>query len=85
MKRDAIEKSWRVVAAVCVQRLPSLSREKTALELEYEEMKNQIRIERSKLSDFELEEQKHEKLVQARIKMASEELSEGTVRFLPKD
>lgn len=64
---------WRIVAAVCVQRMPTISREKTALELRYEELKDQTRLERSKRSDFELEELKFERVKEARIKKAQDE------------
>jgi hypothetical protein len=63
----------RIVAAACVQRMPILSREKSALEFKYEEMKDQARMERSKLSDFELEEQEYESMKRERIKKAQEE------------
>ena len=58
---------------MCVQRMPTLSREKTALEMEHEELQDQVRMERSKLSDFELEELDYEAAKKARIKKALEE------------
>ena len=64
---------WRVVSAVCVQRMPSLSREKSEIELRYEELKDTIRAEKSKLSDFELEEVKHLKMKKERQRRALEE------------
>ena len=64
---------WRIVSAVCVQRMPSLTREKTAMELRYEEMKDTLRAERSRMSDFELEELEHFKMKKERQKRALEE------------
>eukprot|EP00731_Ephydatia_muelleri_P020388 Em0013g115a len=45
---------WRIVSAVCVQRFPTLSRQKTPFELEFEEHKDIKRAERSRLSNHEL-------------------------------
>lgn len=53
--------------------MPTLSREKTALEVKHEEMSDQVRLERSKLSDYELEERNFESMKKARIKKAQEE------------
>lgn len=64
---------WRIVSAVCVQRMPSLSRDKTDIELRYEQLKDKIRIEKSKLSDFELEEAEHLAIKKEREKRALEE------------
>ena len=61
--------------------MPTLSREKHALELKYEQMKDQVRAERSKLSDFELEERDYERKKKARIKKAQEEDSVVKVRL----
>lgn len=71
-KQD-VKQRWRIVAATCVQRMPTLGREKTPLELEYEQMKDQLWLERSKLSDFELEEAEQERIKKARIKKALED------------
>lgn len=46
---------WRLVAAICVIRFPTLSREKTELEQRFEEMQAQKETERSVLSQYELE------------------------------
>lgn len=64
---------WRVVAAVCVQRFPILSREKLELELRYEALKDIMREERSRLSDFELEELEHNQKKRERERRALEE------------
>lgn len=69
------------MAAACVQRIPTLSREKCSLELEYEQMKDQVRVEQSKLSDFELEERDYESRKKARMKKAQEEGSVVKVRL----
>lgn len=61
------------MAAVCVQRMPTLSQEKAAFELKYEEMKDHVGVEKSKLSDFELEELEFGRVKAARIKIAQEE------------
>ena len=61
------------MTAVCVQRMPVLSRERTDLEIRYQEMSDQVRMERSRRSDFELEEMEFDKVKKARIKKAQEE------------
>ena len=64
---------WRIVSAICVQRFPTLVKEKTPLELEFLAMQEQQRTERSRLSDFELEEKRHLEKKAAREKRALEE------------
>ena len=71
---------WRIVSAVCVQRMPSLSREKTEMELRYEELKDTVRAERSRMSDFELEGAEHFKTKKERQRRAlKEDLDETQV------
>ena len=53
--------------------MPSLTREKTEIEQRYEELKDTMRGERSRLSDFELDEMKHLEMKKAREKRALEE------------
>lgn len=53
--------------------MPSLSREKTEIELQYEDMKDMLRMEKSRLSDFELEEAKHVAMKKERQRRALEE------------
>lgn len=64
---------WRTVVGVCVQRFPTLSRAKTDLEQQFEELQMVIRTERSRLSDFELEEAEYFKKKKKRERMAMEE------------
>lgn len=64
---------WRTVVGVCVQRFPMLSRAKTDLEQQFEELQIVIRTERSRLSDFELEEAEYFKKKKKRERMAMEE------------
>lgn len=64
---------WRIVSAVCVQRMPSITREKTDIEQCYEELKDALRMEKSRLSDFELEEAKHFEMKKERQRKALEE------------
>ena len=64
---------WRIVVGVCVQRFPTLSRAKTDLEQQFEEMQMVIRTERSRLSDFELEEAEYFRKKKKRERMAMEE------------
>lgn len=45
---------WRIVSAVCVQRFPTLSRQKTQFEVEFEEHKDIRRGEKSRISNHEL-------------------------------
>lgn len=61
------------MAGVCVLRMPSLSREKSATALQFEEMMDQIQMEKSKLSDFELEVMEHKRAREERIKKALED------------
>lgn len=62
---------------MCVQRMPILSKEKTELEREYEELKDTMREESSKLSDFELEEIEYLREKREREKRALEEDLDG--------
>ena len=64
---------WRIVSAVCVQRMPSITREKTEIELCYEELKDTMREERRRLSDFELDEARHLEMKKERERRALEE------------
>lgn len=68
-----LDQPWRIVAAACVQRLPLLSREKSEIELQVDAMKDTLRAERSRLSDFELEERENKRLKRQREKRALEE------------
>ena len=68
---------WRIVTAACVQRMPLVTREKSEIELRVEDLKDKLRSERSKLSDFELEERKNQQLKREREKRALEEDLEG--------
>ena len=52
---------WRLVAAVCVIRFPTVSLEKIELEKRYEEMRTQETTERSVLSEYELEQRRRAK------------------------
>lgn len=60
--------------------MPTLSREKSALEVKYEQTRAQVKMEKSKLSDFELEEKEFESMKKARIKKAQEESTDVKVR-----
>jgi hypothetical protein len=53
--------------------MPSIAREKTEMELRYEEMKDAMREEKSRLSDFELEETRHREMKKERERRALEE------------
>ena len=68
---------WQIVAAVCVQRFPKLSRERTNLEQRFEEMMDTVRAERSRLSDFELEEREQLRRKRERERKALEEDLDG--------
>ena len=47
---------WRIVSSLCLARFPKLVRPKTELQLQSEAVQEQLRLERSRLSDYELEE-----------------------------
>lgn len=66
-------KRWKIKAAACLQRFPVVSGEKGALEQQYEEFMEQLRFEKSRLSDYELEELREKEKVEARQKKALEE------------
>ena len=74
---------WRVVAGVCIQRFPTLTPDKTDLEQRFEEMQSVMRVERSRLSDFELEEAEYLRKKKERERKAQEEdLEELQVHLL---
>ena len=64
---------WRVVVAIYVQRMPSLSRENTPLVIQHKEMLDQVLREKSKLSDFELEMLVHNRSKKDRMKKTLED------------
>ncbi len=68
---------WRIVAATCVQRMPLLIRERPKLEARVEELKDKLRWERARLSDFELEERENSRLKREREKRALDEDLDG--------
>ena len=45
----------RIFSAVCVQRLPQITKEKSELEKRYEELQDQLELEHSALSEDEVE------------------------------
>jgi len=45
--------SSRIFSAVCVQRLPVVTKAKTGLEISYEELQDQLELEHSALSEYE--------------------------------
>ena len=45
----------RIFSAVCVQRLPQITKEKSELEKRYEELQDQLELEHSTLSEDEVE------------------------------
>ena len=53
---DKKPSQWRIVSSVCLARFPKLVRTKSKLQLQFEAVKEQLRLERSRLSDYELEE-----------------------------
>lgn len=66
-------KRWTIKASACLQRFPVVSREKRGLERQYEDFLEQLRFEKSRLSDYELEELKEKEKLEARRKQALEE------------
>lgn len=55
---------WRIVSSVCLGRFPKLVRPKTELQLQFEAVQEQLRLERSRLSDYELEEIKIQEITE---------------------
>ena len=72
-KEEYRERRWKIKAAACVQRFPVIGSEKGALERRYEEFMEQIRFEKSRLSDYELEELREKEKIDARQKQALEQ------------
>lgn len=70
---DPVSNHWRIVSAVCVQRFPSICRVKTSLEKEFYDMQIRLQIQKSRLSDFEVEEKDYLEKKLAREKKAMEE------------
>ena len=55
---------WRTVGSVCVARFPRLTRPKSELHLQFEAIQNQLRFEKSRMSDYELEEIKIKEIIE---------------------
>lgn len=55
---------WKIVSSVCLARFPKLTRPKTELQLQFEAVQEQLRLERSRLSDYELEEIKIKEIME---------------------
>lgn len=70
---EAHRKRWTIKASACLQRFPVVSSEKAGLERRYEAFLEQLRFERSRLSDYELEEMREKEKLEARRKQALEE------------
>lgn len=63
-KTDIKSSQWRIVSSVCLARFPRLIRPKTELQLQFEAVQEQLRLEKSRLSDYELEEIKIEEVME---------------------
>ena len=55
---------WRIVSSLCLARFPKLIRPKMELQLQFEAIQEQLRLERSRLSDYELEEIKIKEIME---------------------
>ena len=55
---------WKIVSSVCLARFPKLIRPKTELQLQFETVQEQLRLEKSRLSDYELEEIKIKEIIE---------------------
>ena len=55
---------WKIVSSVCLARFPKLTRPKTELQLQFEAVQEQLRLERSRLSNYELEEIKIKEIME---------------------
>ena len=66
VSRPKIRKSaqWKIVSSVCLARFPKLTRPKTELQLQFEAVQEQLKLERSRLSDYELEEIKIKEIME---------------------
>ena len=64
----------RIFSAVCVQRLPIITKAKSDLEIAYEELQDQLELEHSALSKDEVE---WEKLLQRKKRMKEDDDDES--------
>ena len=64
----------RIFSAVCVQRLPVITKAKSGLEISYEELQGQLELEHSALSEDEVQ---WEKILQRKKKIKHEDDDEG--------
>lgn len=71
--QDGHSKRWTIKASACLQRFPAVSNEKGEVERQYEAFLEQLRFEKSRLSDYELEELQEKEKLEARRKQALEE------------
>ena len=72
---------WKILAATCLQRFPTLCREKNDLERRFEEFQDTIRFEKSRLCDYELEEIEEEKnRIELEQKALEEDLSDVSMQ-----
>ena len=55
-KMDIKSAQWRIVSSLCLARFPKLVQPKSELQLQFEAVHEKLRLERSRLSDYELEE-----------------------------
>ena len=65
-------KPWRVFVAVLLQRRPIISKIKTDIENRFQEFQDQLELEHSALSDYEIRKIKVKKASQATKKKPSE-------------
>ena len=63
-KTDGNSAQWRIVSSLCLARFPKLIRPKMELQLQFEAVQEQLRLERSRLSDYELEEIKIKEIME---------------------
>ncbi|XP_030620969.1 large ribosomal subunit protein mL46 [Chanos chanos] len=54
LKNETVSSPWRLYAAVCLQRLPIVSQERSPIEEQFLDLMHQMELERSLLADHEL-------------------------------
>ena len=67
-------KRSRIFSAVCVQRLPVITKEKSELEIAYEQLQDQLELEHSALSEDEVQ---WEAIIQRKNKVKDEDDEES--------
>lgn len=67
-------KPWHVLAAVCLERMPTIAPKKLPIEAEYSKMIDDVEVEESLLSDHEMRQRQEETADQRGVSLTGEEV-----------